>query len=135
MTLYKELHFGYDMIRDDAVSETGDQHWLSAVLVISSMTESCCKKRTSDVPSMLYDGRCQVDFAAQSVYNSLTEQQKKFAHCAEQIQKVGEIASTLNRVHQTVEQMLPVMQRLNGVLPESEQLEPFSFTDSGASAT
>jgi len=69
-----------------------------------------------------------VDFAAQSVYNSLSEQQKKFAVCAEQIQKVGEISSTLNRIHQTIEQTVPVMQRLNGVLPESEQLEPFSFS-------
>jgi len=73
-----------------------------------------------------------VDFAAQTVYNSLTEQQKKFSHCAEQIQKVGEISSTLNRIHQTIEQTVPVMQRLNSVLPESEQLERFSFTDTGA---
>jgi len=72
---------------------------------------------------------CQVDFAAQSVYNSLTEQQKKFAHCAEQIQRVGEISSTLNRIHQTIEQTVPLIQRLNSVLPDCEQLEPFSFTD------
>ena len=71
----------------------------------------------------------QVDFAAQSVYNSLTEQQKKFARCAEQIQKVGEISATLNRIHQTIEQTVPLMQRLNSVLPTNEQLEPFSFAD------
>jgi len=70
-----------------------------------------------------------VDFAAQSVYNSLTEQQKKFAHCAEQIQRVGEISSTLNRIHQTIEQTVPVMRRLNSVLPDTEQLEPFTLTD------
>ena len=75
---------------------------------------------------------CEVDFAAQSVYNLLSEQQKKFSHCAEQIQKVGDISSTLNRIHQTLEQTVPVMQRLNGVLPEGERLEPFSFTDSSA---
>jgi len=70
-----------------------------------------------------------VDFAAQSVYNSLTDQQKKFAHCAEQLQKVTEISSTLKRIHQTIEQTVPVMQRLNSVLPDSEQLEAFSFAD------
>jgi len=70
-----------------------------------------------------------VDFAAQSVYQSLIEQQKKFAHCAEQIQKVSEISATLNRVHLTIEQSVPLMQRLNSVLPDGEQLEPFSFTD------
>jgi len=74
-----------------------------------------------------------VDFAAQSVYNAMTEQQKKFAHCAEQIQKVSEISSTLNRIHQTIEQIAPLMQRLNSVLPDSEQLEPFSFSDSRTS--
>jgi len=72
-----------------------------------------------------------VDFAAQSVYSSLTEQQKKFSHCAEQIQRVGEISSTLNRIHQTIEQTVPLMQRLNSVLPDAEQLEPFSFTSDG----
>jgi len=70
-----------------------------------------------------------VDFAAQTVYNSLTEQQKKFAHCAEQIQKVTEISSTLNRIHQTIEQTVPLMQRLNSVLPASEQLDTFTFSD------
>ena len=70
-----------------------------------------------------------MDFAAQSLYNSLTEQQKKFAQCAEQIQKVGDISSTLNRIHQTIEQTVPLMQRLNSILPDSERLETFTFSD------
>jgi len=70
-----------------------------------------------------------VDFAAQSVYGALTDQRKRFTHCAEQIQRVGEMSSTLNRIHQTIEQTVSLMQRLNSVLPETDRLEAFSFAD------
>ena len=63
----------------------------------------------------------------QTLYNNLTERQKKFAKYAEQIKKVGEIQTTLNKVKMSVEQTLPVMERLNTVLPPDDQLEPFSM--------
>jgi hypothetical protein len=69
----------------------------------------------------------EVDFAIQSLYSVLQDQQKRFAHYAEQIQKVTDVSTTLNRVHMTIEQTIPVMQRLNSILPADEQLEPFTF--------
>lgn len=68
-----------------------------------------------------------MDFAIQTLYNNLTERQKKFAKYAEQIKKVGEMQTALNKVKMSVEQTLPVMERLNSVLPPSEQLEPLSM--------
>ena len=69
----------------------------------------------------------QVDFAIQTIYLHLTERQKKFAKYAEQIQKINEMSSVLNRVKMSVEQTIPLMERLNSVLPVGDQLEPFSM--------
>jgi len=69
----------------------------------------------------------QVDFAIQTLYLHLTERQKKFSKYAEQIQKINEMSSILHRVKMSVEQTIPLMERLNSVLPPGEQLEPFSM--------
>lgn len=74
----------------------------------------------------------EVDFATQTLYNQLTERQKKFAKYAEQIQKVNEMASILNRVKMNVQQTIPLMERLNSVLPPEDQLEPFSMKPSNS---
>ena len=69
----------------------------------------------------------QVDFVIQTLYSNLTDRQKKFSKYAEQIEKVGEMATVLNKVKMNVEQTLPLMDRLNSVLPPGDQLEPFSM--------
>ena len=69
----------------------------------------------------------QVDYTIHQIYNALTERQKKFAKYAEQIQKVQEMSNVLNKVKMNVEQILPLMERLNSVLPPEDQLEPFSM--------
>ena len=69
----------------------------------------------------------QIDFVIQTLYNQLTERQKKYAKYAEQIQKVQEMSSVLNRVRMSVEQTVPLMERLNSVLPPDDQLEPFTL--------
>ncbi|XP_074643869.1 BLOC-1-related complex subunit 5-like isoform X2 [Tubulanus polymorphus] len=67
----------------------------------------------------------EIDFAIQTLNNMLTERQKKYAKYAEQIQKVGEVSSVLTRVKMHVDELIPLMERLNSVLPPEEQLEPF----------
>ena len=69
----------------------------------------------------------QIDYTIQVLYNALQERQKKFAKYAEQIQKVNEMHSALNKIKMNVEQTLPLMERLNSVLPPEDQLEPFSM--------
>ena len=70
----------------------------------------------------------QIDFAISTLYNKLTERQKRFAKYAEQIQKIQEMNTVLIRVRSTVEQTIPLMERLNSVLPPDDQLEPFSMS-------
>ena len=70
----------------------------------------------------------QVDYQIQTLYAQLTDRQKKYAKYAEQIKKVGEMQTVLNKVKMNVEQTLPLMERLNSVLPEEDQMEPFSMS-------
>ena len=73
----------------------------------------------------------QVDLAIQTMYNNLTERRNRFAKYTEQIQKVNEITTTLTRIQTSLEQTIPIMDRLNSVLPLEEQLEPFTFKQPG----
>lgn len=70
----------------------------------------------------------EVDIAISTLYNNLTDRQKKFARYAEQIKKVNEMSSVLTRVKMSVDQVIPLMERLNSVLPAEDQLEPFSMS-------
>lgn len=69
----------------------------------------------------------QIDCAIQMLMNLMSERQKKYSKCAEQFQKVNETASALNRIKMNIEQIVPLMDRLNQVLPPDDQLEPFSL--------
>lgn len=79
------------------------------------------------VPNEKHFNFLQVDYTIHQLYNALTERQKRFAKYAEQIQKVQEMHNVLNKVKMNVEQTLPLMERLNSVLPPNDQLEPFSM--------
>ena len=65
----------------------------------------------------------------------MTERQKKFSKYADQMQKVQEMNTILNKVKNNLEQTLPLMERLNSVLPPEEQLEPFSLEKHSSNET
>ena len=69
----------------------------------------------------------QIDCLMHVLLNSMTERQRKFAKYAEQFQRVSETLSILNRIKGSIDNIIPKMERLNQILPESEQLESFSM--------
>lgn len=73
----------------------------------------------------------EVDAIIHSIMQSMVERQKRFAKHAEQIQRINEMSGTLKRVQMSVDQLIPLMDRLNSVLPDMERLEPFTMRPTG----
>ena len=69
----------------------------------------------------------QIDYSITLLYSHLQERQKRYAKFAEQIQKVNEMHSALNKIKMNIEQIVPLMDRLNSVLPTEEQLPPLEL--------
>ncbi|KAL8614551.1 hypothetical protein ACOMHN_049851 [Nucella lapillus] len=77
----------------------------------------------------------EVAHIVQVLHSKLGEEQRRYQKSVEQLERVTEMVSTLAKVRASMEAIVPCMNRLNQVLPPTEQLEPCTLTNSTIQAS
>ena len=68
----------------------------------------------------------EMDAYCAKVLRKVTERHKRLSQAAGQLRKVEEMNANLRRIDANLKRIVPMMERLNNVLPEDERLEEFS---------
>jgi len=69
----------------------------------------------------------EMDHTIHVLSAALIERQKKYSKYVEQFGRVTETLTTLKKINKSMDEIVPKMDMLNRLLPESEQLEPFTL--------
>lgn len=89
-----------------------------------------CAEAVSFDQDMLATRVKEMDAYCTSVLRQYTDRYKRLSHTAVKVKKVEEMNATLKRIDARFKLLVPMMNRLNNVLPEEERLEAFTLEPS-----
>jgi hypothetical protein len=55
------------------------------------------------------------------------EKQKRYAKYCEHFRSVGEISQSLKKMQRSIDEIMPMLDEINALLPDEDQLEKFTF--------
>ena len=87
-----------------------------------------CAEAVSFDQHMLSSQIREMDVYCASVLRRVNDRYKRFSQAAVQLRKVEEMNANLNRIDANLKRLVPMMERLNNILPDEERLEEFSLS-------
>jgi len=70
----------------------------------------------------------EMDVYCATVLRGVNDRYKRLSYAAGQLRRVEEMNANLKRIDTNLKRLVPMMERLNNVLPEDERLEEFSLS-------
>lgn len=86
-----------------------------------------CAEAVSFDQHMLSSQIREMDVYCVSVLRRVNDRYKRLSQAAVQLKKVEEMNANLKRIDANLKRLVPVMERLNNILPDEERLEEFSL--------
>lgn len=87
-----------------------------------------CAEAVSFDQHMLSSQIREIDVNCVSVLRRVNDRYKRLSVAAVQLKKVEEMNANLKRIDANLKRLVPMMERLNNVLPDDERLEEFSLS-------
>lgn len=87
-----------------------------------------CAEAVAFDQQMLSSQIREMDAYCAKVLRKVIDRHKRLSQAAGQLRKVEEMNANLRRIDANLKRIVPMMQRLNNILPEDERLEEFSLS-------